>query len=410
MQEDGSPFFFLGDTAWMLFQRLNAEETVEYLEDRAKKKFNVIQAVLLPEFDGLNTPNANGDVPLIDHDPEKPNEKYFQYIDFVVQKTEELGMRMGLLPTWGDKWFQSYGTGPEVFTPENARVYGEYLGKRYRNAPVIWILGGDRPVETGTHRAIIDAMAAGLKIGDGGRNLLTFHPKNSQSSSQYFQNADWLDFNMIQSGHHAKDVANDAFVARDYYATPIKPTLDSEPCYENHPVIKPGWEENPIRFSDYDIRRAAYRALFAGACGHTYGSHDIWMFWEPGRPERRRPRTHWRESLQLPGAAQMQHARTLLESKPFFSRIPDQSIILKNATPLYATRDAESTFALVYFPRSVEATIDLRGFSNSVKALWFDPRNGFSQEIGIFKNAPQQFEPPAVEDAADWVLVLDVIE
>jgi hypothetical protein len=415
MQENGAPFFYLGDTAWQLFHRLTPAESVHYLEDRAAKKFTVIQAALLAELGGLDTPNANGDLALFNNDPTTPNEKYFQHADFVLRRANELGLVMGVLPTWGDKWNQSFGTGPEIFTPENAAIYGEWLGRRYRDYSLIWILGGDRPLVNETHRAIIEAMAAGLKAGEGARSgsrrhLMTFHPKNSQSSSQYFQNADWLDFNMLQSGHHGKDVPNDALIARDYAATPTKPCLDAEPCYESHPVIKPGWKERPLdRFDDYDVRKAAYRALFAGACGHTYGSHDIWMFWEPGLPESRRPRSHWRESLHLPGAAQMQHARALLESKPFFSRIPDQSLILKNVTPLYATRDEGNTSALIYFPQSTPATIDTSRFSGEVVASWFDPRDGSSQEIGAVTAGQHEFQPPGTETTPDWILVLDTI-
>lgn len=61
---DGCPFFYLGDTTWELFHRLNREEANFYLEDRARKGFTVIQAVVLAKLDGLNTPNAYRDVPL----------------------------------------------------------------------------------------------------------------------------------------------------------------------------------------------------------------------------------------------------------------------------------------------------------------------------------------------------------
>ena len=35
VKEDGSPFFYLGDTAWELFHRLNREEADKYLDNRA---------------------------------------------------------------------------------------------------------------------------------------------------------------------------------------------------------------------------------------------------------------------------------------------------------------------------------------------------------------------------------------
>lgn len=47
--ENGTPFFWLGDTAWELFHRLDGEEATRYLEDRAGKGVTVIQAVVLAE-------------------------------------------------------------------------------------------------------------------------------------------------------------------------------------------------------------------------------------------------------------------------------------------------------------------------------------------------------------------------
>jgi hypothetical protein len=175
VHEDGTPFFYLGDTAWELFHRLNREEADKYLANRAAKGFTVIQAVALAELDGLHTPNAYGYRPLIEDDPTRPDVKdgpendYWDQVDYVVKKAESLGLYIGLLPTWGDKWNKRWGIGPEVFTPENAEVYGRWLGRRYKDAPnLIWILGGDRPVENDTHRQIIRAMARGLAQGDGG--------------------------------------------------------------------------------------------------------------------------------------------------------------------------------------------------------------------------------------------------
>ena len=65
----GKPFLYLGCTAWELFHKLNREEATEYLENRKEKGFTVIQAVVLAELDGLRTPNAYGEIPLIDLDP-----------------------------------------------------------------------------------------------------------------------------------------------------------------------------------------------------------------------------------------------------------------------------------------------------------------------------------------------------
>jgi Protein of unknown function (DUF4038) len=99
MHADGTPFFYLGDTAWELFHRLTREEAEKYLENRREKEFTVIQAVVLAELDGLNTPNAYGDRPRSDNDPAKFNEAYFKHVDYVVQKAREKGLYIGMLPT-----------------------------------------------------------------------------------------------------------------------------------------------------------------------------------------------------------------------------------------------------------------------------------------------------------------------
>ena len=114
----------------------------------------------LAELDGLNDPNPYGQKPLVNNDPTQPNDAYFQHVDWIVSKANSLGIYVGFLPTWGDKWNQKWGVGPEVFTPANARAYGEWLGRRYADdSNIIWILGGDRPAETNSHKEITRAMA-----------------------------------------------------------------------------------------------------------------------------------------------------------------------------------------------------------------------------------------------------------
>src|SRR5215218_7597107 len=101
--EDGTPFFWLGDTGWELFHRLKLEEIAQYLDNRSRKGFTVIQAVLLAEFNGLRKPNQYGDLPLQNEDPATPNETYFRFVDTVVELAAAKNLVMGLLPTWGDK-------------------------------------------------------------------------------------------------------------------------------------------------------------------------------------------------------------------------------------------------------------------------------------------------------------------
>lgn len=266
--EEGTPFFYLGDTAWELFHRLSREEADIYLRDRAAKRFTVIQAVVLAEFDGLTVPNHYGDLPLHDNEVTRPNEAYFEHIDHVVDRAGSLGLHIGMLPTWGDKVNQKWGVGPEVFTSENALTYGQFLGTRYRDEQIIWILGGDRPCENERHYAVWRAITEGLRRGDHGKHPITYHPMGEMTSAQFFHNDPWLDFNMLQSGHSARNVANYEMIEHDYAREPIKPCLDGEARYEDHPI---NWDPKNGWFDDHDVRQAAYWAVFAGAFGHAYG-------------------------------------------------------------------------------------------------------------------------------------------
>ena len=198
----GSPFFYLGDTAWELFHRLTREEADAYLEDRAAKGFTVIQAVALAELDGLNTPNAYGHRPLKDNNPLEPdtregeNNDYWDHVDYIVRKANSLGLYVGLLPTWGCHW----NDGGAVFNRDNAAAYGRFIAARYRDCGVIWILGGDRNSDTPDKLAVIRAMAEGIRSVDK-ENLITFHPTGWNGSSKWFHNDGWLSFNGRQNGH-----------------------------------------------------------------------------------------------------------------------------------------------------------------------------------------------------------------
>jgi hypothetical protein len=411
IHEDGTPFFYQGDTAWELFHRLNREEAAQYLENRRAKGFSVIQAVALAELDGLNTPNAYGDRPLIDNDPDQPNEAYFRHVDFIVEKAREKGMYIGLLPTWGDKVRLEWGVGPVIFTGENiasARSYGHFLGKRYKDQPnIIWILMGDRKADG--QEAIWEAMAAGLQEGDGGSHLITCHPQGGLSSSKWFHKKDWLDFNMLQSSHGALDMPNYRAVGADYALTPVKPCMDGEPRYEDHPV---NWKPELGWFDDFDVRQAAYWGLFAGGFGHTYGCHDIWQMRTPKHTPISSARTNWQDALDFPGAWDMLHVRNLMLSRPMLSRIPDQLLIAsgqaEGARHLQATRGED--YAFISTPYGTAFAVRA-GFLSGEKlvAWWFDPRSGEAEPIGDFANkGTLSFDPPGeAKRGNDWVLVLD---
>jgi hypothetical protein len=336
-------------------------------------------------------------------------------VDYVVDKANSLGIAIGMLPTWGDKWNQKWGVGPVVFTEQKARVYGRWLGERYGERRVIWILGGDRPIESEEHAAIIRAMAQGLAEGDGGRNLKTFHPTGGHGSSEWFHDDAWLDFNMRQNGHVVQFRGDQT--RADYDRSPTKPVIDGEPIYEDHPIAFKAAENGHSLSAD--VRRPLYWDLFSGACGHTYGHHSVWQMWAPGRNPINGPLMPWHEAIAQPGAAQMQFGRWLIESRPILTRIPDDSVIVPHrvttAVPgagnlrLVATRDDAGNYAMVYTPAGRPFTVRLDVIRGpQVIAWWYNPRNGEATRIGAFtEKSHREFTPPDAGEYLDWVLVLD---
>jgi hypothetical protein len=139
--------------------------------------------------------------------------------------------------------------------------------------------------------------------------------------------------------------------------------------------------------------------------------------WQPGRRGVNHPRRPWQEALDLPGAAQMQFAKQLLLSRPYLSRIPDQSLVkaqphsdkveVQHHLYVTATRDANGAYALLYFPANSTVEVDCSLLSGStLRAHWYNPRSGESTLIEEFERTNSRpFTPP--EWGPDWVLVLD---
>jgi hypothetical protein len=413
VKPDGSPFFWMGDTAWELFHRLDREQASYYLKRRSEQGFTVVQAVALAEFDGLHTPNAYGDLPLKFDDPTQPSEAYFKHVDYIIDKAAENNIVIAFLPTWGDKIFKStWGKGPEIFTTENAKVYGKWLGNRYKDRKnIVWIIGGDRNPEKDMHKAIWRSLAEGIAAGVGGQQnaLMSFHPQpNDIGAGEYFYDDAWLDFNMFQNGH-CRDTRVFDKIQASYQRTPVKPVLDGEPLYEDHPVC---FNARDLGYSNaYDVRKYAYLDVFSGAFGHTYGCHDIWQFYSPYREAVNGPRTCWQEAMELPGASQMKFLRRLIESRPMLDRVPDQSLIVENdlsaAERIQATRGKD--YAFIYTAAGNPFTVNANKISGTkLNASWYNPRNGEVKKLdAVNYKDQQQFTPPSTGHGQDWILILD---
>lgn len=398
---DGKPFFWLGDTGWLLFTKLNREETDAYLEDRRQKGFNVIQVMLV--HDVAKAVNVYGDSALHQQNVATPAENYWKHVDYVVDKAAEKGMYMAMVPVWGTNVKEG------KVIAEQAKVYCDFLTARYRHKPnIIWLNGGD--IKGTDSIRVWQTIGNTLRAGDPD-HLITFHPRGRSRSAEWFHHEPWLDFNMFQSGH--KDYAQDSITGEDnwkhmeadYALQPVKPSFDAEPSYEDiphglHDTLLPRW-------NDRDVRRYAWWSVLAGGCGFTYGHNSVMQFYNGSGDGNFGVKQHWRDALQAPGALQMVHLKNLILSKPYYERIPDQSMIADQGERydhIVASRGASYAFIYNYAGRSMQIHMG-KIAGEEVKAVWFDPRNGqYIKPENIPNKGTITFNPPTKED---WVLVLE---
>jgi hypothetical protein len=438
---DNQPFFWLADTNWEMFHRLNRDEIRLLIQTRKSQGFNILQAVALAEFNGIREANRYGDYPLVNEDPANlsitPGKDtlsdyeydYWDHVDFAIEEAAKHEMYIGLLPTWGDKVTPSWGDGPVIFDSLNAKTYGSILAKRYAaQKNIIWILGGDRPaiyerMTNGINQAfnqvaIWRAMADGIETVLGKEAFITYHPSGgSYRSSHYVHQEPWLDMNAFQSGHGSRESEPWKWVLEDLALTPTKPTLDMEPCYEDHPVNPwdGKWTKQRGYFTAYDVRARVYRGIFAGACGVTYGHHQIWQFVNPDLyPTINLGDTliGWKKAMLSEAATQMKHLKYLLLSRPFFNRKVDSTLIISSSGIDYTDKiiscvDSIRSFALIYLPENKDVRIDLTQINGKEKNIWwYDVRTGTaSHAFKKIRKTKLLLTPP--KSGKDWVLVID---
>lgn len=426
MQQDGAPFFWLGDTGWLLFTHLNRDETQRYLDDRRSKGFNVIQVMVLHSLDAVNvygqpalensnvaTPKTTeGNAPGV-----KDQYDYWDHIDFVIDQAAARGIWIALVPVWGSN------VKAGKISEAQAERYARFLANRYKSKPnIIWLNGGD--IKGSDYIKVWERIGVTIHTLDP-HHLMTFHPRGRTSSSTWFHQQPWLDFNSVQSGHrrYEQDTSkgdlhygedNWKYIAADYKRLPVKPVLDAEPSYENipqglHDTTQPRWKAS-------DVRRYGYWSVFAGAAGYTYGDNSVMQMLRPtDKKSSYGAKAFWYDAINDPGAAQVQYLQKLMLSRPYFERVPDQQLIAGDAGVQYnrlmATRGKNYAFIYTYNGRNIKAVMG-RIAGAKVKAAWYNPRNGSATPAGEYPNKGIiEFNPPGEPaNGNDWVLILDGVQ
>jgi hypothetical protein len=408
---NGTGFIWMADTVWQLPQKSNKKDVNLYLNDRKEKGFTVV-LISIAEHTGIKN-SYTMEPAFHKFNWKKPNENYWKHVDYIITEAEKKGLYVGLLPAW-HMFFERKDTKGLIDTGD-AEHYGNYIASRYKDKKnIIWVIGGDSAATERKVQDVWNALGNAINKVVKDNHLITYHPTGAVSSSEWFHEQDWLDFNTLQSGHCADMQIGINNLRKDYEKKRIKPTLDNEPRYETmeecfyYPSLTPPkLQARPgYRFKDKDVREIAYKQIFSGAFGHTYGHHSIWQM----SPKENLDATgrvdatvnSWKEALNAPGSIQMGYIVKLMKSREILSRVPDQSIILSEKG--YATRG--EGYAFIYLPEGGSLEVNMTKISgNRIKASWFDPRNGETTDIETIDKINRKIFDTS--DSKDMVLILD---
>lgn len=411
---DGTQFFWLADTGWLLPERLNRDEAAYYLQQTASSGFNVVQVQTINDVPAYNCygqssmPGEPFDFSVAD--PEGIY-SYWDHLDYIVETAQKNGIYVALVPIWGS--LVKAGR----MNVEQATAYGKFLGERYKDSPnIVWVIGGD--VRGDVQPDVWTALAESIKSADR-NHLMTFHPFGRTSSVKWWNDAPWLDFNMFQSGHRRygqrrgdgdmtdpedNEEDNWRYVGQALAANPLRPIIDGEPSYEDipqglHDPAEPRWTAR-------DVRRYAYWSTFAGAAGHTYGNNSVMQFYTPGVSPAYGANRPWYVAIDDEGRGQMKYLGRLIMNFPAGDRRPDQSVIVGEQGERYGRLTAlrGDDWLLVYDYSGRPMTLDLGKISGEKKHLWwYSPVDGTLTPLESVPSSVVTLTPPVSDN--DIVLI-----
>ncbi|NWG22152.1 MAG: DUF4038 domain-containing protein [Chloroflexi bacterium] len=412
---DGTPFFWLGDTAWEAPASALPAEWEVYLARRAAQGFSVVQMNLLPQWDAALPhrrlpflPGAGG-AP----DPDRLDPAYFQELDQIIDRNAEMGLLSALVVLWFN---YAPGANPPFYNPPpeglqlelttvQARRLAAYAGARYGAYPVAWLLTGDIAFTNPEDEETYGAIAEGLHEASFVRAPMTAHINGDMPVRQRVARQPWLDVHMFQSCHFAHGGGFPAAYTRAARALhPSRPVVNGEQCYEQLGRI-----HGAGRFDRDDVRRAAWEAALAGACGITYGAHGIWPWYREGTTFhgaaawQAPPR--WDEALAFPGSDDVARMKRLLESLPWWTlnEAPDLPIAEDPAGDAIVAR-LGATHVVAYLRAARPLRLTDSRLAGS-PARWVDPASG-AEEPAVSEPfyGGMRVQPPSW--AHDAVLVI----
>lgn len=409
---DGTPFFWVGDTAWNGPLLSTKSDWDHYVAERARQKFNVVQWVTTqwrasPDGDASKQPAYTGTDKIV------LNPAFFQRLDEKVDAMNRAGLVSAAVLLWAINAGSNPKVNPGVSLPDDqAILLARYMVARWSGNSMAWMLAGDADYR-GTKadrwkkigRAVFDGIA---------HAPVTMHPGGMQWIWKEFAEEKWFGFVGYQSGHGDDDRTlkwiTEGPLTEDWMKLPHRPFVNLEPPYENHVAYQ---SKKPV--SPETARRAMYWSLLcAPTAGVTYGGHGIWG-WDDGTKE---PTDHpgtgvplaWKQALTMPAAAQMTHLAEFFATIDWAELRPAPVTVVNNpgtqkpAKFIASAKTDDKELMVVYVPEERTVEVKLDSMPPSPNVTWFNPRTGEkSPAVAVVTANTCQFPTPA---EGDWILFM----
>jgi Protein of unknown function (DUF4038)/Putative collagen-binding domain of a collagenase/Bacterial Ig-like domain (group 2) len=397
VDQNGKPFFLVGDAAWSLIAQLSYQNAETYLAARQGLGFNLVMVNLLEHEFATNAPaNIAGVSPFTGTDFATPNEAYFAHADSILQSAAQKGIVVLLAPAYVGYGCGSQGWASELQAASTATLtaYGQYLGARYKNYDnLIWLIGGDADPGSCGVTSKLQALVDGILQSDT-RHVFTAHNAPESSAVSQWSGATWLSVNNVYTYSttlYQKDLSA-------YHGSPTMPFFLIESTYEGEGA------------SAQELRAQSYWTVLSGGFGHVFGNCPIWHFGSPSGSQFCSS-TNWQGQLSSQGSRNMQYLKKLFTARRWHLLVPDEANTAVTGglgsgtdyTTAAVASDGSSIIA--YLPSSRTVTVNGSGLGSSMTAWWYNPATGVSTSGGTYPTTvTHDFIPPG---NGDWVLVID---
>ncbi|MGI6459738.1 MAG: DUF4038 domain-containing protein [Candidatus Hydrogenedentales bacterium] len=372
---DGTPFLWIGDTCWAAPVHSTDEEWTRYLNSRTAKGYTVLQTSIAPEW--ALKQSRRGIPPFLSELPDitEPNPAFFREMDRMFDMANDRGfvvMLCGLMET------------PHRYPPaDEVAVFSRYVAARYAAHALIFSPSFD----SGIREA--ETLASALAIREAApANLVTVHM--GTGVGPHFHSADWLAFDMYQSGHNGgntgKQSARAVGMPADILAlTPRKPVINGEAIYEGE------------LGGAYGVRRTAWLSALSGAVGYTAGINEVYL-WRP----------NVLAMMDVPSSEQIAVFAAFLQALPWWRLEPEPRRILNQSDAdswlMAFALSQERSLGIAYLPAHEPVALDLAEGAPDYDTLWIHACTGRSVDGPRVEATPEVvLQPPG---SGDWVLLL----